>query len=379
MAGDDRAENTEHPAKAGYRAAGAGYRPATEADNLSLRELERSCPQGTHLKLYSERDDYFLRSRLYGNDHTLVAEDREHGRLIGVMAAARKELYLGGAVRPAVFFYDLRLHPEFRRSLLGRHMLGVWNSMERWAQESGAHLIYGLVKHDNEAMISMRDKRSGYRWLGGMVVVSRAVFRRKPVREAPEEVSPQDAELSRAVWECYGRRDFYPAAFRHELLTPAMACSGLFSFHRLRRGSSWAAMGLFRAARVMRTRVVRIPAGYKLLQPVFSALSPLLPLPRIPREGESISYYCLFDMLAEGPQGLALWRELVAYANNLALEEGATLLTAAFDPGQRGDRFLAEFRRGALNRIEYLLGVRALAPGLPDRINGFFPDVRDMN
>ncbi|HJX40661.1 MAG TPA: hypothetical protein VJ345_04280, partial [Anaerolineales bacterium] len=238
------------------------------------------------------------------------------------------------------------------------------------------------VKHDNDPMIGMRGKRSGYRFVGGMEVVSRAVFRRKPGREAPEELRREDAELSRAVWERYGGRDFYPAAFRHELLTPAMAATGLFSYLRLRRAGSWAALGLFRAARVQRTRVVRIPAGYKMLRPLFRALSPLLPLPRIPREGGSIGYYCLFNSLAEGPQGPALWRELVAHANNLALEEGATLLTGAFDtggPGRAGDPFLAEFRRGALNRIQYLLGVRALAPDLPDKPRGYFPDVRDMN
>jgi hypothetical protein len=194
--------------------------------------------------------------------------------------------------------------------------------------------------------------------------------------EPPEEVPPTDEELARAVWESYGHRDFYPAAFRHELLTPAMAASGLFSYFRLRRAGSWAALGLFRSARIQRTRAVLIPAGYKLLRPLFSALQPLVPLPRIPREGGSIGYYCVFNPIAQGPRGLALWRELVAHANNLALAEGATLLTGAFDPH---DGFLPEFRRGALNRIEYLLGVRALAPGVPQTMNGYFPDVRDMN
>jgi hypothetical protein len=199
------------------------------------------------------------------------------------------------------------------------------------------------------------------------------------VREAPEEVPPRDAELSRAVWERYGRRDFYPAAFRHDLLSPAMEASGLFGFYRLRRGSSWAALGLFRAVRVQRTRVVRIPAGYKLLQPLFGALSPLVPLPRIPREGGGIGYCCVFNPVAEGPRGLALWRELLAHANNLALEEGATLLTGAFDPGDPGDPFLPEFRRGALNRIDYLLGMQPLVPGAPEAAHGYFCDVRDMN
>jgi GNAT superfamily N-acetyltransferase len=306
----------------------------------------------------------------------LVAEDRTNGRIFGVMAAALKDVYLGGAVHPAAWFYDLRVHPDYRRTVLGRHMLGVWNAMERWAQESGAHLIYGLVKHDNDPMIGMRDKRSGYRFIGGMEVVSRPVYRRHRGGEPPEEVRPDDEELAHAVWGRYGGLDFYPAAFRHHLLTPAMAASGQFSFYRLRRESSWAALGLFRAARVQRTRVVRIPAGYKLLRPLFSALTPVIPLPRIPAEGGSIGYYCLFNPLAEGPRGLTLWYELLAHANNLALAGGATLLTGAFDPG---DPLLPIFRRGSLSRIEYLLGVRALAPGVPETVNGYFPDVRDMN
>jgi hypothetical protein len=66
---------------------------------LPLRELERACPQGTRLKIYSERDDCFFRSRLYGNDHALVAEDRAKGRIFGVMAAL-EDVYLRGAVPP---------------------------------------------------------------------------------------------------------------------------------------------------------------------------------------------------------------------------------------------------------------------------------------
>ena len=58
------------------------------------------------------------------------------------------------------------------------------------------------------------------------------------------------------------------------------------------------------------------------------------------------------------------------------MAEGASLLTSAFDPR---DPFLPLFRRGALNRIEYLLGVKPLVAGLPESVNGYYPDVRDMN
>jgi hypothetical protein len=100
---------------------------------------------------------------------------------------------------------------------------------------------------------------------------------------------------------------------------------------------------------------------------------PAAPHPARRREHQ----YChVFNHLAEGPEGIRLWLALVAHANNLALDEGATLLTSAFDPD---DRFHALFRRGAMNHIEYRLGMKALRPGVPAELARFYPDVRDMS
>jgi len=354
-------------------------RPASETDNAALIELERLCPQGTRLRMYSERDDYFFRARLYGDAHTLVVEDRGEGRIFGVLGASMKDISVRGERRPAAFFYDLRLHPDYRKSVRGRFMLTAWKAMERWAGERGAHLIYGLVKKDNAPMTALVDSRMGYRFAGGMMIQSRPVFRRSRLREAAREIAPDDARLVARTQAAYGRRDFFPVVFRDRLLTPAMEASGLFSFLELQRGRSWASIGMFRASRVMRTRIVTIPGAYKLLQPLFSSLSPLVPLPRIPREGGSIGYCHVFNHLADGPEGTRLWRQLIAHANNAALEDGADLLTSAFDPFDAGDGFHAMFRRGAMNTIEYRLGIKALVPDLPAVDFSFYPDVRDMN
>ncbi len=329
--------------------------------------------------MYSEREDYFLRARMYGDTHTLVAEDRERGILFGVLAAAMKRLAIGGEIRPAAFFYDLRIHPEYRKTSRGRHMLAAWKAMEAWAGSGGAHVIYGLIKKDNSPMLALVDRRMGYGFAGGMMIRGRPVFRRARVRHAPEEVGADDPQLVAATRARGDERDFFPAEFRDTLLTPPMRDSGLFSFHRLARAGSWASIGLFRSCRVQRTRVMTIPPLYGLAGPVFAALRPLVPLPRIPREGGSIGYCHVFNHHAEGPEGQGLWRELIAWANNAALDEGAELLTGAFDPFDTADRFHAAFRRGALNSIEYRLGMKPLVPGVPAGPFRFYPDVRDMN
>jgi GNAT superfamily N-acetyltransferase len=351
-------------------------RVATPADNDALRELELACPQGTRLKICSERDDYFVRSRLYGNDHTLVAVDRAKDRLFGVIAASTKEVRIAGVPRKVVVFNDLRVHPDYRRSVLARHMLGAWLAMERWAKEQAADAICGLVKSDNDAMSALQGKKSEYRWVGRMVVLNRPVFRRARPGAAPEIVPAGDDGLADALWKEYGGRDFVPEALRARCPTPAMEATGLFETWRLARGDSWASLGVYRVSKTMRTRVVTIPWYYRVAGPAFSAISPVVPLPRIPRPGGTIAYTFAYNHLAEGPLGLVLWKELLARANDLALADGADLLTAAFDPA---DRFLAPFARGSLNRIDYRLGMRWLAGGEPPTVGGCFVDPRDMS
>ena len=350
-------------------------RVATPADNDALRALERACPQGTKLRIASERDDYFVRSRLYGNDHTLVAVDRAKGCIFGAIAASSKDVLIGGAPRKIVVFNDLRVHPDYRRTVLARHMLGAWLAMERWAKDVGAHAICGLVKADNEAMLALQGKKSEYRFVGRMIVLNRAVYRRARIAAAPEPVPAGDPELSAELWKEYGDRDFVPVALRERCPTREMEATGLFSTWRLRRGGSWASIGVYRASRVMRTRVIAIPWYYRLARPVFSAISPVVPLPHIPKPGGTIGYTFVYNHLAAGPRGMALWRELLAHANNAALDDGADLLTGAFDPS---DRFLPAFARGSLNRIDYRLGMRWLA-GDPPSVGAYFVDPRDMS
>ena len=350
-------------------------RVATPADNDALRELERACPQGSKLRISSERDDYFVRSRLYGNDHTLVAVDKAQDRIFGVVTASTKEVLIGGTPTKAAIFNDLRVHPEYRRSVLARHMLGAWLAMERWAGESGARAMYGLMKADNENMLGIQRKKGGYVIVGGMVVLNRPVFRRARVRSTPEQVPAGDPELAEALWREYGDRDFVPVALRTRCPTREMEATGLFSTWRLRRAGSWASIGVYRASKLMRTRVLVIPWYYRVAGPVFRAISPVIPLPRIPRPGGTIAYTFVYNHLAVGPRGMALWRELLGHANNTALDDGADLLTAAFDPS---DRFLPAFARGSLNRIDYRLGMRWLS-GDPPPIRAYFVDPRDMS
>jgi GNAT superfamily N-acetyltransferase len=188
-----------------------GLRRAEPADNKALMELERACPQGSRLTVHSERTDYFYRAKLFGNDHTLVAVDR--GRIFGVLSATLKEVFLNGEPVTAAYFYDLRIHPEYRRTVIARNMLKAWLDTEKWAKEAGAAIMYGTVKDDNQQMLGLQRKKSSYRFAGEMRIVSRPVYRRRKVDVAPEPVDLDihGNDLAVKVYQEYGSRNLYPA------------------------------------------------------------------------------------------------------------------------------------------------------------------------
>jgi hypothetical protein len=298
--------------------------------------------------------------------------------VFGVLAATRKLVRLEGEDVPAVLFYDLRLDPVYRTNTLGRLMLRNWRQMESWAESVGARIIYGMVKADNAPMSALRLNYGKYRFAGRMCILSRPVYRRRRVRSVPElvDLDAENEAMGRAVTAVYGDLALYPADLRDRYLTDPMRETGLFSCYRLTRGDSWASVGLYRVSEQIWTRVVRLPWYYRAARPVVDAARRLVPLPRIPRPGEAVRYHHVFNHLAHGPHGLDLWTELIGYVNNIALEEGATLLTGMFDPT---DRFCMLYRRGALNTIDYNIGYRVLGEERDYSLVPFAPDVRDMD
>ncbi len=354
----------------------SGIRPATPGDNEALLELERACPQGSRLIMHSERKDYLYRGRLFGNDHITVAVD--HGRIFGVLAATLKRVMLDGKAVTAAYFYDLRIHPDYRRSVPGRNMLRAWLETEKWAEESGAEIMYGTVKGDNELMLALQQKKRAYRFAGEMLIVSRPVFRKKAVDCLPElvDLDSHGDTLAAEVFSEYGSRNLYPADLTHAYLTSQMRQTGLFSCYRVRKGDSWASVGLYRISRQIWMRVIKLPWYYRAARVVSGMLKTFLPVPVIPPAGGEVRYYHVFNHLAEGPDGMMLWRKLLAFINNLAFEEEATLITGCFDPA---DRFCLPFKRGAVNTIAYKIGYKPLRGNQEYSFFPFAPDARDMD
>lgn len=124
---------------------GLTFRPADALrDNEPLCDLARLCPQGTGLRFYHERRDFWERCRHFADFQVTVGE--KDGRIVAVGCLAYKEVFLAGQRCRVGYLFDRMVHPEYRRQGIGlallEHQLRIG---------SPAALHYALVLADNRA------------------------------------------------------------------------------------------------------------------------------------------------------------------------------------------------------------------------------------
>jgi hypothetical protein len=125
---------------------------------------------------------------------------------------------------------------------------------------------------------------------------------------------------------------------------------------------------------ILAERVERIPWQFAILRRLFSLLRPMVSLPYIPRAGEFIQSWLLFDFYADSP---AAAKSLLASINNLALQQGIHYLYLLL---QKSHSLSAAIRAGAPRWFAPTIPYFLLARGrlLPAPQTGIYIDVRDL-
>jgi hypothetical protein len=313
-------------------------REATPDDNDALLRLEAESPQGTGISILIDRDDYFYRSRLHERSKILIAEEKD--KLVGVMAFAIKEIRLGGELEKAAYFYDLRGEASYRRSMK-RGLFRLWRTVLDEIEEAGAEFIYGHVKADNFDSLSVSTK------IGAQVVASFDILSLPSLRGPRVELDPHLDHLEEEVAQiedCVGDRDVRPQS----ILAPyerGAQLGYLKGIYRLQQEGSFAQVSAWDLTKIYKGRVLHMPLGLKALGKVLNPLSHVIPVPRVPRVGERISYLQLFDPICQGPGGKDLLKRLIQMIRRLAYHEGidiVTLFAYVDDPLAARPRFFPE-------------------------------------
>ena len=295
-------------------------REATREDNDALLQHEAQSPQGTGISIVIDRDDYFYRSQMHENSRVLIAEEDE--KLVGVMAYAIKDILIEGEKEKAAYFYDLRGEASYRRSMK-RGLLRLWRTALEGMEEAGASFIYGHVKADNHDSMSISTK------VGANPISSFDILALPSLRGPAPDLDPHldtlDEEVE-LISSFVGARNLKPCDF-HAPYTRGAELGYLRGIFRIEQGNSMAQLSAWDLSSIYKGRVLRMPLSLRALGLVLNPLSMILPVPRLFRLGEQITYLQLFDPICHGPKGMKLLKDLIQQLRRVAYADGITILT----------------------------------------------------
>lgn len=125
-------------------------RQATPQDNVALLALDRQCVVAAATPVAFDRSpDFFARSRPYSRWRAYVAEG--DSGLIGVGAMALKSVLVGGQPVQAVYFYDLRVAPGYRRLGVAK---ALGDAIREHTRSLHPRVGYSLVMEGNVASLT---------------------------------------------------------------------------------------------------------------------------------------------------------------------------------------------------------------------------------
>lgn len=322
-------------------------RAATAEDNSKLIAIEQLTPQGEQIKLVSERKDYFFRAKKFEDPILLVAEDETTGDILGIMGVGPVTVRLKGETVRGGLIFDWRSNPLTQKGL-PRHMLRLWQAAQAEIARQDLKFIFGYVKEDNERSLGILKKY-------GAQALETKEFLTIPVhasfckdRAAVNKVHFADIldweEEMAILQKSFGTLDLFPELSQSALL---MAQRDRYLFGKFSYGKS--AIKIWDTNADYSQRVLNMPLLYKVARPVFAVGSRFLSLPNIPKLGDEIRVWQLYDLIVDQPSDLNCILERVRQA---AQENNIDYLVICLNLQDSGYEQIA---KKAWVRLKYLL------------------------
>jgi N-acetylglutamate synthase-like GNAT family acetyltransferase len=270
-------------------------RAAQPNDNAALLSLLRACPMAADISLLLERDpDFFALGRARGDAQTLVVES--DGTIFGCVSTWRRRGWLATTPTDFGYFGDLRIHPDYRRRGGGR---GLARAVTDQIAPLPPSVTLTTVASGNRAMDALVTQ-----FAQGRTVKRLARFTSwqllpiwRLATPAALEIGPAEAgdenQLTDLLDDFHRLRNFAPVFSNGGLRSLVGCSSGMALSDYLiarRRGRIVAALAVWDASAVKRTRVVGLPLGLRGMFAMGRALSHLAPLPPFPAPGDMLRF-----------------------------------------------------------------------------------------
>lgn len=275
--------------------------------NAKCIALEKLCPQGKNFKVFYKRTIFHKRAENFDKWKILTAEFKQ--KVVGVIAFALKNLKICGNPIKGSYFFDWRVHPDFRRSGVG---MSLAKEGFKRAIETGSQIEYFYGIDDNEAMQKLAENGI-WACLGSYKMLVWPVFKHfkvnfKPRREDPKVIHEKFLNGNKL-------HDFYSNPFHGGTLQGFKAS---YSLQGRASCSIWSNEGIIDEI------ILDVPRFYTFLT-TFMKLLPFSPYKNlaIPRKGIATRSWVIFDFHASNLDDA---RELVGFVNNIAKKESIEYL-----------------------------------------------------
>ena len=333
------------------------------SDSPEALALERECAQGRGLRLSFRRETFHRRAEGFAVHRLFTA--RAGGRLVGVVAVAVKPALLRGRETCAAFGFDLRVHPEWRGHGLGRRL---FERAYGWGMER-AELAYTYTVSGNQAALALASSL-GQEAVGYAYLVYPA-YRRLAVERPILPATP--AEIHAEMLRVEGPFDLYFDPFAEG------RAGGHVASWRCGSGPSRAGCSAWSNRGILGEVVEALPLPIALLGKALRAVGAQGPgrlrLPRIPRIGEELRSWYLFDFHSTDADAA---RDLLRAVAGEAIDRGIEWLHL---PLASADRRLACLRADVPRAFSPVVPYRMIvhAPGdAGPPIRHPYLDVRDL-
>jgi hypothetical protein len=277
---------------------------------------------------------------------------------VGIIAGALKTVQLHGESVTAAYVYDLRVHPGCRGQGVAKRLTNVL------LKEIGsrAECLYTFIHGENEKALGLACRNFRAEAVIPLSYAVIPVYRRLAEAELSEYRKP--LQIHQAYLEANPGTEFR-APFEDWKL------NGHVVSLALNREKS-AGCSVWSNENVLAEEVVRIPASFRLMSSLSAPLRLFLNLPSIPRPGEVIRSWFLFDLYAENKKSLS---GLFAAVGNFALANGRTYLYLLLQKDDPQLDWIRQVCRRTFTFPYYFLAKGRSIPKLSDHL---YIDVRDL-
>ncbi len=330
------------------------------SDNHAALRLEERCPQGEELKISFHRKFFHQRSEMYKDFLILAGFYNE--KLVAIVAGAVKEILVDKKKVKAGYFYDLRVDPDYRRLKLriAQRMCNL--IVSRLSPKTD--LIYCLIAGRNLRALHLVKRYYDAQVVIPFKYIINPVYKKRRVKSIFRDSTRE--EVHRNFLKYNPDLDFYCSTELDRL-------HGYERSYCLDSNKGEAGCSVWSSKEILGERIESIPKYFKTLRFFLGVPSLFTKTPHIPRIGETLDSWYLFDFYASDKESA---RELFLHINNEAQREGKKYTYLAL---QESDEFYLTLKKCCWKFspvIDYF--ILANGKALPLKSSKIYTDIRDL-